>query len=164
MTNNVDMKVKLCLTCLSVYVTEPAAMKIGCYEPVYNFIQIIDLLKPNFEKSYGRMRKNGGFPQTFPVEYLGNGLQRRNSGCWSTPSIFLPLFSYVLDDRGMVERSHPQFPENRCWANGVQLQGPPNDKFEFFDGKRRRKGTKVEESRNANFRIRADPLPPPSQS
>ena len=45
----------------------------------------------------------------------------------------------------MMERSHPQFPEIRCWANGVQLQGPPNDEFEFFDGKRRRTGTKVEE-------------------
>ena len=32
----------------------------------------------------------------------------------------------------MVERSHPQFPEIRCWANGVQLQGPLNDKLIFW--------------------------------
>ena len=77
-TNHVGMKVKLRLTCLSVCVTEPAAMGIGCYETVYNFIQILDLLKPNFEKSNGRMRKNGGFPQTFPVDYLGNGLSHND--------------------------------------------------------------------------------------
>ena len=34
-----------------------AAMRIGCYEPVYNFIQIVDLFKPNFEESYRRMRR-----------------------------------------------------------------------------------------------------------
>ena len=45
----------------------------------------------------------------------------------------------------MVERSHPQFPEICCWANGVQLHGPPNDKFDFFYGKRRRKEAKLEE-------------------
>ena len=33
-----------------------------------------------------------------------------------------------------MERSYPQFPEIRCWANGVQLQGPSNDKFDFFTG------------------------------
>ena len=78
--NNVGMKGKLCLTaltCLSVCVTEPAVCyaAMSCYEPVYNFIQILDLLKPNFEKSYGRMRRKWGkIPQTFPVEYLRNGL------------------------------------------------------------------------------------------
>ena len=62
-TNHVGVKVKLCLTCLSVCVTEPAVcskMRIGCYEPVYNFTQILDLLKLNFEKSYGRMRRKWG--------------------------------------------------------------------------------------------------------
>ena len=38
---------------------------IGCLNLSTNFIQILDIRKPNFEKSYGR---------TFPVKYLGNGL------------------------------------------------------------------------------------------
>ena len=122
-----------------------AAMRIGCYEPVYNFIQILDLLKPNFEKSYGRMRRKWGnfpnIPGRISREWFE--LLRRNSGCWSIPPILTVVFRCFR--RGMVKRSQPQFPEIRCWANGVQLQDPPNDKFDFFDGKRRRKGAKVEE-------------------
>ena len=123
-----------------------AAMKIACEEPVYNFIQILDLLKPNFEKSYGQMRtKWGNFPNIpgrISREWFE--LQRRNSGCWSTPSIFTVFFRCFR--RWMVERSHPQFPEIRCWANGVHVAGSPNDKFDFFfDEKRQRKGAKVEE-------------------
>ena len=56
----------------------------------------------------------------------------------------------------MVERSHPQFPDIRCLANGVHLQGPPNDKFDFFTGNVEEQEQKWR-SRNFNFRIRADP-------
>ena len=164
--NNVGMKVKLCLTCLSVgYVLQSqryAAMRIGSYEPVYNFIQILDLLKPNFEKSYGRMRREWGSSPNIPgrISREWFELQRRNSGCWSTPSILTVFFRCFR--RGMVERSHTQFPEIRCWANGVQWQGPPNDKFDFFTGNVEEKERKWR-SRNLNSRIRADPLPPESK-
>ena len=50
----------------------------------------------------------------------------------------------------MVERSHPQFLEIRCWANGVQLQGPPNDKLDFFTGNVGENEQKWR-SRNFNF-------------
>ena len=77
-----------------------AAMRIGCYEPVYNFIQILDLWESNFEKSYERMRRKWGNSPNIPGQISREWfeLQRRNSGCWSTPSIFSHLFSYVLDE------------------------------------------------------------------
>ena len=138
-----------------------AAMRIGCYGPVYNFIQILDLLKPNFEKSYGRMRRKWGNSPKIPgrISREWFELQRRNLGCWSTPSILTVVFRCFR--RGMVERSHPQFQEIRCWANGVKLQGPPNDKFDFFDGESKKRS----ESGGAGIfffelgRIRC-PLPP----
>ena len=109
----------------------------------------------------GGWGENGGIPQKIPVEYLGNGLsyndETRAVGAHGTPPI-LTVFSDIFR-RWMVEHSHPQFPEIRCWANGVQLQGPgrpPNDKFDFFTGNVEEKEQKWR-SRNFNFRIRADP-------
>ena len=78
-----------------------------------------------------------------------------------TVNFYSLQFFFRCFRRGMVERSHPQFPEICCWANGVQLQGPPNDKFDFFTRNVEEKERKWR-SRNFNFRIRADPLPPPS--
>ena len=51
---------------------------------------------------------------------LGYNDETRAAG---THRQFLQFFQMFRG--GMVERSHPQFPEIRCWANGVQLQGPP---------------------------------------
>ena len=131
------MKVKRCLTCLSVCVTEPAVCGNEdrlLHEPVYNFIQVLDLLKPNFEKSYGRMRRKWGNSPKNPsrISWEWFDLQRRNSGCWSTPSILTVFFRCFR--RGMVKRSHPQFPEIRCWANVVQLQGPLTINLFFLRG------------------------------
>ena len=158
------ISVKLCLTCLSVCVTEPAVCgneEIGCYEPVYNFIQILDLLKPNFERSYGRRRRKWGNSPNFPgrISREWFELQRRNSGCWSTPSILTVFFRCFR--RGMVERSHPQFSEIRCWANGVQLQGPPKT-INLIFSRNVEENERKWRSRNFKFRISADPLPSPA--
>ena len=62
----------------------------------------------------------------------------------------ITVFSDVLDE-GWWNASHPQFPEIRCWTNGVQLQGPSNDRggggdeVMIFHGERRRNGGKLEE-------------------
>ena len=58
-TNHVGMKVKFDLFVV-LQSQRYAAMWISCYELVYNFIQILDLLKPNFEKSYGRQARSHG--------------------------------------------------------------------------------------------------------
>ena len=133
-TNHVGMKVKLCLTCLSVCVAEPAVC--GNEDRLlWTCLQLYPdpgSLETKFEKSYGRMRRNWGNSPNIPGRIYREWfeLQRRNSGCWSTPSILTVVFR--CSRREMVERSHPQFPEIRCWANDVQLQSPPNDKFDYF--------------------------------
>ena len=105
--------------------------------------------------------ENGGIPQTFPVKYLGNGSSYNDeTRDAEAHRQFLQIFLRCFK-RGMVERGHPQFPEIRCWANGVQLQGPRNDKFDFFLAGNVEEKERKWRSRNFNFRIRADPPPPP---
>jgi hypothetical protein len=160
--NNVGMKVNLCLTCLSVCVTEPAVcgnedrLLWTCLQCYISWISRNQILRNHM----GRWGENWRIPRTFPVKYLGNGSSYniRNSGCWSTPSILTVLFRCFR--WRMVERSHPQFPEIRCWANGVQLQGPPNDKFDFLTGNVEEKEWKWR-SRNFSFSNEGGSAAPP---
>ena len=108
----------------------------------------------------GGWGENGGISQTFPVKYLGNGLSYNEETRAARAHCKFLQFYFRCFRRGMMESSHPQFPEIRCRANGMQSQGPPNDKFEFLTGNVEEKERKWR-SRNFKFRIRADPLPLP---
>ena len=140
-----------------------AAMRIGCYEPVYNFIQILDLLKPNFEKSYGRMRRKWGNSPNIPgrISREWFELQRRNSGCWSTPSILTVIF--ICLDKGWwnaVTHNLRKFVVGQTVCN---FRVPLTINLIFFTENVGEKEPKWR-SRNVNFRIMADPLPPPPRS
>ena len=132
-TNYVGTKVKLvcsilCLPCLSVCVTEPAVC--GNEDRLlWTCLQLHpdpgSLETKFWEIVWADEEKMREFPKhsRSNIYWERFELQRRNSGCWSTPSILTVFFRCFR--RGMVERSHPQFPEMCCWANGVQLQGSP---------------------------------------
>ena len=129
------------------FVTEPAVCgnedRLLWTRPFYNFIQIMDLLKPNFKKSYERMRRKWGIPQTFPVEYLGNGLSYDETRAAGAHRQFLQFFQMFKTRVG--ETKSPTISGNSLLGKRRAVAGAPNDKFEFFDGECRRKGAKVEE-------------------
>ena len=123
------------------------------------FIQILDLLKPNFEKSYGRMRREWGNSPNIPGRISRElfELQRRNSGCWSTPSIFT-VFSDVLDEGWWNPVTH-NFRKFVVGQTACSCRVPLTINLIFLTGNVEEKEQKWR-SRNFNSRIRADLLPP----
>ena len=140
-----------------------AAMRIGCYEPVYNFIQILDLLKPNFEKSYGRMRRKWGNSPNIPGRISRKGLSYNDeSRAAGAHCQFLQFFSDVLDEEWWNAVTHI-FLKFVVGQTACSCMVPLTINLNFLTGNVQEKERKWR-SRNFHFRIRADPLPLPPQS
>ena len=133
----------LCFTCLSVPICvaeKPAvcgnehqvAIKLGT-----TWSRCLDLLKTSIMRNH-----MGGWGETW-VENSPSILSRIISGMvWITPtitqaagvspSILTVLFRCIR--RGLVDRSHSQFPEIFHWATACKCRVSPNDKSDFLTG------------------------------
>ena len=135
-------------------------MRIGCYEPVYNFCQILDLLKPNLEKSYGRMGKKWGNSPNIPG--------RISREWFEVSTTKLGLLEHTVNSnsffrcfrRGWWNVATHNFRKFVLEQTACSCGVPLTINLNFLTGNVEEKEHKWR-SQNFNFQIRADPLPPP---